>query len=207
MEYLSRSLQLFFLITLLGISSNSGLAQGSPMLGKFSGDQQGNTVSLYWQILAGSTCNGIQIYRSTDSLNFVRIGYIPGICGHEFEESNYYFTDTLPLPNAINYYYLELGTVGVSDVLSVNVISSGSSGYQIRPHPVVDRATIYFDPLRTSAHEIRIYDMRGIEVFYEKTADNFFEIETTSIPSGSYAFKILSVDSNDSVKGVMIVQH
>jgi hypothetical protein len=207
MKKLSHSLSLLLLISLFGITTNSGLSQGSPMLGKFSGDQQGTTVSLYWQMLAGSTCNGIQIYRSTDSLNFVRIGYIPGICGHEFEESNYYFTDTLPLPNAINYYYLELGTIGVSDVISVNVISSGSSGYQIRPHPVVDRATIYFDPLSTSAHEIRIYDMQGIEVFYEKTTDNFFEIESSSIPSGSYAFKILSVDGNDSVKGVMIVQH
>lgn len=206
MEYLSRSLQLFFLIALLGMTSNSGLAQGSPLLGKFSGDQQGSSVSLYWLILAGSTCNGIQIYRSTDSVNYERIGYIPGICGDEFVDESFAFTDSLPILNAVNYYYLELGTIGVSDVISVNVISPGNSGYQIRPHPVVDRATIYFDPLTISAHEIRLYTMQGIEVLYEKTTDNYFEIETNSIPSGAYAFKITSDDQSASIDGVILLQ-
>lgn len=182
-------------------------AQGSPLLGKFSLSQFDGHVSLYWQIVEGSTCNGIQIYRSTDSVDFDRIGYIAGICGSEFESMNYYFTDSLPVENSVNYYYLELGTIGVSDVISIDVISSGNSGYQIRPHPVVDQATIYFNALDASSHVLRVYDMQGKEVFNDESADNFFDITTTSLPSGSYVFTISSSEKSTLINGVFLVQY
>src|SRR5687768_12462136 len=82
-------------------------AQGSPILGKFSLSESNGQVALDWQIVAGSTCNGIQIYRSTDAVQYSQIGNIAGICGSITEAVNYFFTDTTPVKNAINYYYLE----------------------------------------------------------------------------------------------------
>ena len=77
---------------------------------------QGN-VLLAWTIKSGSVCNGIQIYRSTDSLNFVIIENIDGACGDLASSVTYTYTDSEPINNKINYFKFEL----VFAVLSENL--------------------------------------------------------------------------------------
>ncbi len=201
-----RFTQILALIFMLGVLPRVSQAQGSPLLGKFSVSQLNGQVALFWQMVQGSTCNGIQIYRSTDSISFERVGYIPGICGSVFESVNFYFTDSMPVANAVNYYYLELGSIGVSDVLSINVLSSENGGYQIRPHPVIDHAIIYFDKADGLSHIIRIYNMQGQEVFSEESDDDYFNITTDVLPVGSYAFTISSSNLRNSITGVLLIQ-
>ncbi|MBA2421837.1 MAG: hypothetical protein H0V61_01240 [Chitinophagales bacterium] len=45
-------------------------AQHNLILGNFSLFQSNGKVYLNWYIVSGSSCNGIQIYRSTDSVMF-----------------------------------------------------------------------------------------------------------------------------------------
>lgn len=197
------------LALLLLWTSNTSVvnAQGSSILGKFTLSQANGQVSLFWQIIAGNTCNGIQIYRSTDSIQYSRIGYIGGICGSETEAVNYTFTDSIPVNNTVNYYYLELGGVGTSNTLSIDVIDAGESGYQIRPHPVLNSARIYFDALSSGSYTIRIYDFQGQLVFSTESLEDRFDIDTAPWPSGPYAFTISDADNSVLTDGVMIVQH
>ena len=206
MEVSFRSIRGFIVIMVIGLSVQFGQAQGSPLLGKFSLSQFEGRVSLFWQIVEGSTCNGIQIYRSTDTINFQRIGYIGGTCGSLDEPVNYTFTDPLPVENTVNYYYLELGTIGISEVLSIEVFSSTNGGYVIRPHPIVDQGSIYFEAPGNDANLLQVFDIEGKVVYSAESADVFFEINTTSLPSGLYPFTISSINSV-IIQGSFLVQH
>ena len=48
---------------------------------QFSAVQVETKVQLNFTIKAGNTCNGIEIFRSPDSVNFSLIGDIQGVCG------------------------------------------------------------------------------------------------------------------------------
>lgn len=68
-------------------------------------------------ILGGNTCNGIRVFHSLDtSKGFNQIGIIPGICGDSEFNTRYDFTHNTPAQFDTNYYYLEFGGSGKSDV-------------------------------------------------------------------------------------------
>ena len=88
-------------------------------LDRFTAQQVNNEVLLNWTIKSGFTCNGIEILSSSDSLNFTNIGKIEGICGAVDEPISYTFSHKAPAQNKINYYRLELGGVGSTEIISV----------------------------------------------------------------------------------------
>ncbi|MBK9108621.1 MAG: hypothetical protein IPM92_09715 [Saprospiraceae bacterium] len=49
-------------------------------------------ILLEWQMTQGQTCDGIRILHSTDSISFIEIGFIGGICGGKIETVTYQFT-------------------------------------------------------------------------------------------------------------------
>lgn len=181
-------------------------AQADPILGKFSLSESKGQVAISWQIIAGNTCNGIQIYRSIDAVNFTRIGYIGGICGSIYEPVNYFFTDTTPVKNAVNYYYLEFGGVGSSQVIAIEVIDKGHAGYQIRPHPIQHSGTIYFDAQVGEVYTLRLYDPTGKEIFSAKTSDDRFDVFTSAYAPGHYVFTISASGNGAGIKGKLIIQ-
>ncbi|HAW51895.1 MAG TPA: hypothetical protein DCX54_06130, partial [Flavobacteriales bacterium] len=93
------------------------------ILDRFQANTVDSQVYLSWTIKKGSTCNGIKITRSADSLNFVEIGRIDGVCGDASSAVNYSFIDATPLLNRKNFYRLDLGDVGPSEIISIDVIS------------------------------------------------------------------------------------
>lgn len=202
---INRLLPLVFVCVVGAFGAISIQAQGSPLLGKFSATQHQGHVNLYWQILQGSSCNGIQIYRSTDLLQFERIGYIPGICGSDFEDTNFYFTDSFPNPDAVNHYYLELGTVDASETISILVFSSNSN-YRIQPHPIYEKATLFFNPVDAGEYRLRIYDIRGGIVEQLLTTENSFELDASGWPVGAYIFTVSLENKSPFIQGKLIVQ-
>jgi len=193
-------------MVLISIFSAHAQAQTDPILGKFSLSESNGQVSMYWQILAGRTCNGIQIFRSTDKVNYARIGFIGGICGSVTEPVNYFFVDTTPVLNMINYYYLEFGGVGTSHVIAVEIVDKRNGGYQIRPHPIQSAGRIYFEAIGGEVYILRVYDVLGHELFSDETSTSFFEINASTLPPGCYTFSILAAGSARRFAGKLLIQ-
>lgn len=107
----------FICLFLFTSESRTGFAQSTPLLTKFNGTAYNNQVYLSWEIGQGSTCNGIGVMRSVDSVSFVEIGSIEGVCGSTSEPQSYTFTDLTPQSNRTNYYRLNLGGLAFSSVL------------------------------------------------------------------------------------------
>lgn len=194
-------------ICILLFVSQSVFSQQNTILGHFSASENNGNVFMSWQIIAGSTCNGIQIYRSTDSLHFVEIGDIPGICGNISAAQDYDFTDYQPEKNKINYYRLQLGNTGYSEIVAVEIIHLETGGYQVRPNPVADYARIYFDNEKQALMFFTLYNTNGAAINSVSANNNYFDFDSTTLKSGLYFFSITNPDNEVKSKGKILVQH
>ena len=192
------------LICMIGFSSFS---QPTAILDYFTAFEYKGSVYLNWMITSGSTCDGIKIYRSTDSLSFKEIGNIGGVCGSTSAPQPYSFTDENPDKNSINYYRLELGFNDFSEIISLEVIILESNKIQIRPNPVVNKAKIYFENSIGEKFNLLLYDSNGRLCKKLSTNEDFFIFDSTDFQSGNYFF-IISNSNGDIINiSILIVQH
>ena len=194
-----------FLCLLLQSATANVFAQHNSILDNFTVFENNGKVYLNWTIISGSTCNGIQIYRSTDSISYFKIGSIAGIRGSSSTTTNYNFTDNNPEKNKINCYRLELGGNWTSEILSVEIIDI-ESGYQIRPNPVIGKGKIYFDNNTKLQHQLFIYNLNGLQIFSSTTKEDFFELNTKIFLSGISPFTISTEGNLLKAKGKLMVQ-
>jgi len=174
-------------------------------LKNFFAIQQGETVYLRWTIEAGNTCEGTRIQHSTDGITYTETGEIPGVCGSPDQPVSYDYTDSVPVVNQYNYYRLEMGLLGYSSPLFVEVVILNDNGYTIQPNPVVNTSILRFDNPDSESHEVCLINSMGSVVFSIITTSDRVEIDSRFLASGTYIFKILN---NNSLKarGKIIVK-
>jgi hypothetical protein len=198
---------LFVSFSMVFVSSFAN-AQSNPILDNFSILGNNGKVYLNWIIKSGSTCNGIQIFRSANNSSFKEIGNIAGICGSISSATPYNFVDENPEKNAVNFYRLELGTNGTSQTLSIEIIDIDNGGSQVRPNPVYDNSKIYFNNTNIKdLHYLNVFNVNGKFTDELSSKENFFEIISQKYANGIYFFNILNNDKIIISKGKFIVAH
>lgn len=198
--------KLFFFILISSFSISPGFSQ-STILKSFNLSQIDESVFLRWTILEGETCNGIKIHRSTDSLNFQQIGEIAGVCGSPDFAQSFEFIDTHPEKNKTNFYKLELGNTGFSDVRSIDIIALNEDGVLILPNPASESTTVYFKNEYNSPHTFRLFTDSGTQILELEGKTKSFLIITSNLNAGIYIFTISDPDHKSSVGGKISVVH
>lgn len=152
----------------------------------FKAQRTEENVYLSWTITEGNTCNGIQVQRSVDSINFETIHDIQGVCGSTSKKVLYDFTDTMPEIGSKNYYRLILGTTGVSEIISIQLDDIDSDELKIFPNPSVNNISIQYGTIYA---RLVIFDIKGNKL-YEKELNNsqMLKISKDDIQSGVYLF-------------------
>ncbi len=196
----------FVSIFLALLCTFSSEAQES-ILSHFGLDVSNGKVLLSWTIKSGSTCNGIDILRSTDSINFIEIGYIPGVCGDISSPKSYTFTDQNPVDNAINYYKIDLGGQEKSQVLGIEVIAVAENDYLLRPNPVADYAELRFSNSNQHSIVFTLYDLNGAVIHQEESISELIKIDATIIRNGMYHFTLVNKLSGKLITGRILVAH
>lgn len=199
-----RCLMLGLVLELLSFNTS---AQLHPILGKFYATEFSGKVYLNWQIISGSTCNGIRIYRSIDAKEFSDIGYIPGVCGNASSPQNYDFIDSNAVKNKINYYRLELGNLGFTELVSLTLVDLQTKGTQIRPNPINGKGKIFFDNILNQEHHLLIYNSQGSLVDSISSLDNYFSLNAESFDTGIYFFTITSNEGVLKVSSKFSIVH
>ena len=167
------------------------IGQNEDVVEVFTASEFNKNVLLSWTITEGNTCNGIDIFRSVDSVNYVKIGDIEGICGSNAESIDYYFTDLFPEKNTFNHYRLGLGSLGNSYSIKINIIDIAVNSYQVRPQPITANALLLFNNDSVKEAELKIYNVKGELVFQKTTNKAKFELgELLNSPSGLYLFTL-----------------
>jgi hypothetical protein len=182
-------------------------AQNEDVILNFDATEFNGKVLLTWEIEQGYTCNGVQILRSIDSVNFTQIGSIEGICGSTLASIKYNFTDLFPEKNEVNYYRLSLGGIGFSWIISAEVIDVGANNYVIRPNPIVSNAELLYNNDSGKLYKLTVYNNYGEEVYIDYTNSESFIISKQNFSSSGKLFFVISSDeSENTVKGNFLVQ-
>lgn len=176
------------------------------ILDNFSIAAHEGIVYLNWLIGAGNFCDGTDVYRSTDSLNFEYLGGISGICGHSTEPSYYRFADKSPLTNQKLFYRLEMGNYGFSKTLHIEIKELTSDNYQLRPNPAKDFIKIYFSNQKSETHQIFVYSSSGTQLIDNKTNSEVFHLDLINLASGFYFFHIKNSFSTEAIIGKFIIK-
>lgn len=175
------------------------------ILDDFSVFQFDDEVYLSWVIGRGNTCNGITIERSTDGQFFEEIGHIAGICGSPDFAQPYSHSDQHPAKNQVNYYRLELGLQGYSEVRSVEFIHVGNDGFQVRPNPAVDDVRILFNNRLGHQHQLEIFSISGALLEQHQSNSNLFELNVSNLNGGLYLLRLTNTQNQRVHSGRLIV--
>jgi hypothetical protein len=175
------------------------------MLVAFELNRYQNTVVVTWEIESGNLCSGVQVEHSSDSINFTSIYDYPGVCGSSTANERYSFSHTNPISNAKNYYRINLGTNGISEVLSITFVKVEENGYALFPMPLESGSKIYFSNDNNETVAIAIYNSSGAIAYQSKpTKTNEFNLGNIPLPIGLYHFIIIMADKK-SVEGKFVV--
>ena len=165
------------------------------VLDEFYALQSGNRVILNFTMKQGNTCNGIDIHRSTDSLQFDGIGSIEGVCGSASFDIPYSFVDESPRLNAINYYRLDLKQLGYSEVISLHVYDH-SKKLQLFPIPAGEVVKCYSSEGISGSAAITVFGIDGRIYMESVQRENPFDLDVSTLSQGSYILKYESGSTN-----------
>ncbi len=180
-------------IVLFFICATLGFAQNSEVVPDLSVAEFNNKVLVTWTVNQGHTCNGVDVFRSTDAVNFIKIGDIEGICGSTDASISYNFTDAFPEKNAINYYRLKLGGLGYTYLVSIEVLDLNGGNYIVRPNPISDATEVLFSNETSKEAVLRVYNSLGILVHTQRTTIEKFDITKRLFTAGIYYFEIETI--------------
>ena len=183
-KLLQRFLSVIFALSL----TMTGWAQ-HPLLSNFTGFQQDENIQLSWTFASGSQCNGTRIFRSNDGEMFQEIGRIPGVCGASETPVTYTLTDSLPLPNTVNYYRLELGNQGFSTTLTIEYFVPGKAGYSIITSESGIEVLVDKPPARKGVAQI--FDIRGNKVDEFEFSTRRISLVNYQRRAGAYIFRLV----------------
>ena len=147
------------------------------------------TVILSWSLDSGATCNGIEILRSLDTANFMKVGEIPGICGSNSAVTSYTFTDCCPELNRTNYYRLKLGLSQYSAIRTIYLDYVESGTVLIKTGSGI--VTFRFNNAQNESYTLRLFNEHGREVFkVENLHDEEVSLYQADFPNGTYFYRL-----------------
>jgi hypothetical protein len=165
------------LLILFVLSFHFGFAQQDSIFSFFNIRQENNKVVVFITINGGIQCSGLQVQRSTDSINFIQVHEFPGICGSPGADESYVWIDDFPVRNTINYYRLEIGNLGIiSDIRSVFFQYFESDKLLITPNPCED-CTVRFPNDQREKVRIQLFSIDGKFLMEEETTNNFYSLK------------------------------
>lgn len=148
-------------------------------------------VLMYWTIDSGSTCNGITVWHSTDSINYTEIGRIYGVCGSSSSSTLYNFTHKFPQLNTKNYYKLQLGYSQFTKAQTIFIKYIEPGILHLFPNPSTGETTIEFNNEQLMHYSIIITNKLGKLVYKkEEILEEEILLNTAEWDQGTYSITV-----------------
>ncbi|MBZ0206217.1 MAG: T9SS type A sorting domain-containing protein [Flavobacteriales bacterium] len=183
---------------LLSLAAISGpveaCAQEHPFLSAYALTELPDGVLVNWTIHGGSTCDGQEVQRSTDSLHFSVVHTIQGICGSPDASTPYTWFDPSPPELSRAFYRLKLGFDGYSSVKSVFFAQLNASEQRFFPNPASNVATLVVDAKPNTPLDLSVFDGSG-RLVVRLTGVNgpTVDVPVRQLPAGLYTYRVSTV--------------
>lgn len=192
-------------LLLLFMSISSSIHAQTVILSRFSATTTSTGVLLSWTLDAGSLCNGISVYRGTDSIAIAEIHHIPGVCGDLSKAVTYTFQDSLPPESATYFYRLELGPRNFSQALSVSFNALPNNSARWQPHPLVFPAKLVYRSTKEGISMLQLLNLYGQPIWESSSENGEFELQRGQVEKGTYIWKLYLPDNSGLLTGKLIV--
>jgi len=186
--------------------SISARAQEEPALGHLQLIEVDKKVRISITFEAGTSCDGIQIFRSQDGIDFKEIGEIPGICGDPEFSKSFFFVDENPVKNTPSFYQVVYGRKIKSEIKTIQLIQPGDAGFLSRYLPDLQSLEVLFKNPQKERYEIFVYGQNGNLIFNASSTESSFLLPSYKIPSGWYVFTLRSQKSGADILGKLILK-
>jgi hypothetical protein len=170
----------------------------------------GNDVALSWKTETELNSDHFEIERSTDNINFSRIGSKQA-AGNSVSTINYAYTD----PNmAAPAYYYRLRMVDIDGQYVYSNIafvrkSGGIKGVRVFPNPVTSQVNIEFSNAKGN-YEITVYNQLGQIVMSRNaiiaSTVQYVNLSKGTLASGSYLISAKNTETNEKYVQNVIFQ-
>jgi hypothetical protein len=174
-----------------------------------SGTLNGNNVSLNWKTLTEVNSKSFEIERSTDGINFVKVGE-KAAAGYSVSDINYSHID----PNmTASIYYYRLKMVDLDNRFTYSnlaIVRKGTkSAITVFPNPVTDYTNVEFSNAK-GTYNISVINQAG-QVLQVRNAEitstvQYVRIEKGNLPTGMYHLRIVNTESGDVQTQKLIVK-
>ncbi|MEI6310866.1 MAG: hypothetical protein WCP57_01270 [Bacteroidota bacterium] len=149
-----------------------------------------------------NSCDGIDIYRSNDSIgNFDKIGHLYYNCDLSLASNNYHFTDINPIPNSINYYKISWNEQEESAVKTAFFANYNLGGFSI--YNEYNQSTLFFNTSAELTNPVFIlYDISGRVLYEHNTVtDKKVSFDNSNLHHGFYYFVLVENPDRLLVQG------
>lgn len=156
-------------------------------------------------IHSGSTCNGIFLERSIDSLNFELVDAEYGVCGSANFDVPYILIDSNPIFNQKVYYKFQLGDFS-TEAFSYLFIQKNKEGITMYPNPSNGVVNILFPNSQRSFFDVKIINNQGLLMMSEANVrEDSLKVLTEKLASGVYTVIVVSTINNIRYESKLVV--
>ena len=114
-----------------------------------------------WTMQGGSTCDGSEVLRSTNGVDFTAVHRLKGICGDAELDVPFSWMDGAPPELSTLSYRIKLGNEGFSSIKSVDFAQLTTGQQRFFPSPMREEATLLLNAPASARVDLRIFDMGG----------------------------------------------
>ncbi|MFN0033079.1 MAG: SBBP repeat-containing protein [Flavobacteriales bacterium] len=152
-----------------------------------------NYVICEWTTASETNNDFFEVERSTDNLNFEKIGTIAG-AGTTLTEASYQFEDKSFSSGWLYYRIRQVDYNGESTLSTTEAVLKGLNGeLMVFPNPVVDVLRVPMSELSV----LHLYDASGclVLVHHASMSSGIAELDISTFPSGFYQLVLIHADS------------
>lgn len=139
-------------------------------------------MNIEWHVQAGNTCEDVQVWRGTDSLNLAPVFTYPGICGDDDSTKTYSYLDSPPTAG-VRYYYRMVIITDRSEVKSL--LTYPEDVPELFPNPATREVQVIADPAGNISSYV-LYNVHGQVVFELSNPETEQVIDLSEVPAGQY---------------------
>jgi len=181
-------------------------------LTRFTGNQSGEEIRLYWTTAQEINADHFDIEHSVDGNHFEKAGMMNSRYQNSTIPTDYEFTHTTPV-KGMNFYRLKLydkdGKIKYSNIIPVVFDQSIVKSIRINPNPVISNLNMVITASENVDILCRIYTAEGREVRSLNaklfTGKNNITTDVSSFANGNYIVVIIS--NNERIEETKFIKH